>query len=63
MTLLLVGGAIVLALVIVAVWLMEKARAEPAARAVGRAEDPREEADARRRSEPKPSILAEPERD
>jgi hypothetical protein len=61
--LLVVGGAIVLALAIIAVWLMERAKAEPAARAVGRAEDPREEAEARRRSGPKPSVLAEPERD
>ena len=61
MTILLVGAAIVVALVIVVVWLMERADAEPAARATGRSDDPAEEAEARRRSEPSSSILSEPD--
>lgn len=56
--LLLVGGAITLAMVVAGVWLMQHAEAEPAARADGRAADPAEEEDARQTlSAPRSSYL------
>jgi hypothetical protein len=44
---LLVAGVVVCAMVVAGIWLMHHAEAEPAARAVGRAPDPEEEAQAR----------------
>ena len=40
---LLVAGVVVVLMVAAGIWLMERAAAEPAARAVGRAPDPAEE--------------------
>ena len=44
---LLVAGVVVVLMVAAGIWLMERAAAEPAARAVGRAPDPAEEERAR----------------
>jgi hypothetical protein len=57
--LLLIGGVVLLAMVVACVWLMQQAKAEPAARAVGRAPDPAEEEEARRRtlSAPRSTLL------
>jgi hypothetical protein len=54
---LLVAGVVVVLMVAAGIWLMERAAAEPAARAVGRAPDPAEEQDVRERSEERSSIL------
>ena len=58
---LLVAGALVFALVVAGIWLMEHAEAEPAARANGRAPDPAEEAEVRERlaSTPRTGILVD----
>jgi hypothetical protein len=47
---LLVAGLVVVTLVAAAIWLMERAAAEPAARAVGQAPDPAEEREVRERT-------------
>lgn len=53
-----IGGVIIFALVVIGVWLMQYAEAEPAARAVGRAPDPAEEKEARDSvAAPRPSFL------
>ena len=58
---LLVAGVVVVLMVAAGIWLMERAAAEPAARAVGRAPDPAEEewarAQARSNVEGRSSIL------
>jgi hypothetical protein len=54
---LLVAGVVVVLMVAAGIWLMERAAAEPAARAVGRAPDPAEEQEVRERSEERSSIL------
>jgi hypothetical protein len=54
---LLVAGVVVLALVAAGLWLMERAAAEPAARATGLAPDPTEETEVRERNQPRSSIL------
>ena len=55
---LVIAGLIVVALLAAGIWLMERAGVEPAARAVGRAPDPAEEAEVRdRRSKPGSGIL------
>lgn len=41
-----IGGAIIFAMVVAGLWLMQYAEAEPAARATGRAPDPEEEQEA-----------------
>jgi hypothetical protein len=46
--LLVIGGLIVLIFAATAAWLLQRAKAEPAARAVGRAPDPAEERHAER---------------
>ena len=46
---LLVAGAVVLALLVAGVWLMERAGVDPAARASGEAPDPAEENEVRER--------------
>jgi hypothetical protein len=56
--LLLVAGMLVFALAAAGVWLMQHAKAEPAARAVGRAPDSAEEDEAQETlSTPRTSIL------
>ena len=60
--LLLIAGVLIFAMAVAGVWLMQKAVAEPAARAVGRAPDPAEEEAARQTlSTPRPSILQDRE--
>jgi hypothetical protein len=54
---LLVAGVVVVLMVAAGIWLMERAAAEPAARAVGRAPDPAEEQEVRDRAEEGSSIL------
>jgi hypothetical protein len=54
---LLAAGVVVVLMVAAGIWLMERAAAEPAARAVGRAPDPAEEQEVRERSEERSSIL------
>ena len=57
---LLIAGAILFAMVVAGVWLMQYAEAEPAARAVGRAPDPAEEEEARESAaQPRSSILVD----
>jgi hypothetical protein len=59
---LLVAGAIIFAMVVAGVWLMQYAEAEPAARGVGRAPDPEEEQEARESlARPRLSILRDRE--
>jgi cytochrome c-type biogenesis protein CcmH/NrfG len=60
--LLLVAAVLIFAMAAAGVWLMRRAEAEPAARAVGRAPDPAEEDEARQTvSTPRSSILQDPE--
>jgi hypothetical protein len=54
---LLVAGVVVVLMVAAGIWLMERAAAEPAARAVGRASDPAEEQEVRERADERSSIL------
>ena len=59
---LLVAGAIIFAMVVAGVWLMQYAEAEPAARGVGRAPDPEEEQEARESlARPRSNILPDRE--
>ena len=61
---LLVGGAVIFAMAVAGVWLMQYAEAEPAARGVGRAPDPQEEQEARDSlARPRSSILRDREPD
>ena len=46
MTLLLIGGVLVLAMLATGIWFMQRAEAEPAARATERAPDAEEEREA-----------------
>jgi uncharacterized iron-regulated membrane protein len=59
----LVGVMVFVALAAAAIWLMQRANAEPAARAAEEAPDPAEEEAARRSTVRRSSILAERERD
>jgi hypothetical protein len=64
MTGVVVAGLVFLALAAAAVWLMQRAEAEPAARAAERAPDPAEEEEAAERSSVRrSSILIERGRD
>ena len=61
---LLAAGVVVIVLVAVGLWCMERAGVEPGARATGEAPDPTEEAEVRdrwlvQRAEPRSSILVE----
>jgi hypothetical protein len=58
-----VAAVLLMALLAVGVWLMERARAEPAARASERAPDPTEEHEARASAESRSELLAESPRD
>jgi hypothetical protein len=60
---LILAAVLLLALLAVGVWLMERARAEPAARASERAPDPTEEQEARGTAQPRSELLAESPRD
>jgi hypothetical protein len=62
--LLLIAGVLLFAMAVAGVWLMQRAEAEPAARAVGRAPDPAEEEQARQTlSTRRSSILQDREPD
>jgi hypothetical protein len=54
-----IAGVIVFAMVAAGIWLMERADAEPAARAVGHAPDPAEEEEARASSVRRPGLLVD----
>jgi flagellar biosynthesis/type III secretory pathway M-ring protein FliF/YscJ len=56
---LLIGAFIVAALLVAGVAVLQRARAEPAARAVERAPDPAEEREAEAASTPRSGVLAE----
>ena len=60
---LLIGAVAILVLLAVGVWLMERARAEPSARASGEAPDPAEEREVRERSERQRGVLSDPPAD
>jgi cytochrome c-type biogenesis protein CcmH/NrfG len=57
---LVIGAVVFLALLALGVWLMERARAEPSARANEEAPDPAEEREVRERSEVERGVLADP---
>jgi hypothetical protein len=62
--LLLIAGVLIFAMAAAGAWLTRHAEAEPAARAVGRAPDPAEEAEARQTlSTPRSRILQDREPD
>jgi uncharacterized membrane protein YciS (DUF1049 family) len=54
-----IAGVIIVAMVAAGIWLMDRAEAEPAARAVGRAPDPAEEEEARASTADRSSLLVE----
>jgi hypothetical protein len=58
---LLVAAVIVIAMAALAVLLVGRGEAEPAARAAGRAPDPREEREASEGEAPRGGVLAEPD--
>jgi Flp pilus assembly protein CpaB len=60
---LLIAGAVILALVAAGIWLMERARAEPSARATEEAPDPAEEREVRERADPRGGVLSDPPAD
>jgi hypothetical protein len=58
-----IAGVVVFAMVAAGIWLMERADAEPAARAVARAPDPAEEDEARASSVERPGVLVDRDED